>query len=215
MFASFATFLCSGRPTGFYPCNRFEPASILASTTSFTGLFGCFPEQCVYTWGDGRHSHLGRIPSDSEPAATPSPLWFFGDAQIRKISTKGWLTAGLTKAKDCYIWGGRPGEKECEIAVQPWVQEGEVRLVDVDEEADVLDVAVGNGWVLVLTASYEVWGWGDGRWGQLGTGKETEWNGRWEKIKCKELEGNGKRVVGIDCGFWNSFILVKLKQDEA
>lgn len=87
--------------------------------------------------------------------------------------------------------------------------------MNVDEEADVLDVAVGNGWVLVLTASYEVWGWGDGRWGQLGTGKETEWNGRWEKINCKELEGNGKRVVGIDCGFWNSFILVKLKQDEA
>lgn len=89
-----------------------------------------------------------------------------------------------------------------------------MRLVDVDEEADVLDVAVGNGWVLVLTASYEVWGWGFGRWGQLGTGKRTGWNGRWEKIRCKELEGNEKQVVGIDCGFWNSFILVKLKQDE-
>lgn len=90
-----------------------------------------------------------------------------------------------------------------------------MRLIDVDEGADVLDVAVGNGWILVLTASYEVWGWGDCSWGQLGTGKKTEWIGRWKKIKCKEWEGNGKRIVGIDCGFWNSFILVKLKQDEA
>lgn len=90
-----------------------------------------------------------------------------------------------------------------------------MRLIDVDKGADVLDIAVGNGWMLVLTASYEVWGWGDCSWGQLGTGKKTEWIGRWKKMKCKEWSGNGKRIVGIDCGFWNSFIFVKLKQDES
>lgn len=214
VFASFANFLCSRQPTRSYPFNHFKPASILASTTSFTGLFDSFDEQLICTWGDARHSHLGRLPSDSEPAAKPSPLSFLREAQIRKLSTKGWLTAALTKTRDCYIWGGRPGQKECEIAVEPWV-EGNVRLIDVDEGADVLDVAVGNGWILVLTASYEIWGWGDCSWGQLGIGKKAEWIGRWKKIKCKEWEGNGKQIVGIECGFWNSFILVKLKQDEA
>lgn len=213
-FDSFSTFLGSRQPTSSYPFNQLKPALILASTTSFTGLFDSLDEQLICTWGDARHSHLARLPSDSEPAAKPTPLSFLREAQIRKLSTKGWLTAALTKSKDCYIWGGRPGQKEYEIALEPWV-EGNVRLIDVDEGADVLDVAVGNGWILVLTASYEVWGCGDCSWGQLGIGKKTEWIGRWKKLKCKEWEGNGKQIVGIDCGFWNSFILVKVKQDEA
>ncbi len=228
-FPSFSTFLSSKKPTvGFSRLPYFELTSLLASSTSFTAS----SQKLIYTWGDARHSHLARLPSDLEPASIPTPLRCLKDViEIIKISTKGWLSAVVCADNDCYVWGGRPGEKEREIAAfsrprteERQEEEGEedesdekqlrlmdVRLVNVEEGADVHDVGVGDGWVMLLTkSSRKVWAWGSGKWGQLGLGKQTEWEGDWTEIKCEEWKG--KRVVGVDCGYWNSFVMVKLRK---
>ena len=77
--------------------------------------------------------------------------------------------------------------------------------MDVEGGIDVVDVAVGDGCVLVLTAGGRVWGWGQGRWGQQG-GAQRGWREGWVEV----AGGWGrKEVIGIECGLWNSFVLVR------
>lgn len=117
------------------------------------------------------------------------------------------------------MWGGRLGERERGIgqragknADEEEEEEEEVqRVVDVEGGVvGVVDVAVGHGWVLVLTKTGRVWGWGDGRWGQLGMkGDESGWVQGW--VELGGWEGEGREVVGVECGAWNSFVLMRRK----
>lgn len=135
------------------------------------------------------------------------------DAQ--KIAAAGWLTAFLTGG-DCFIWGGQLGEKERRIGERDGNEDGEEeeqlqRYVDVEGGlVDVVDVAVGSGWVMVLTKTGKVWGWGNGMWGQLGMkGDRMGWVQGW--VELGGWEGEGKEVLGVECGVWNSFVLVKTR----
>lgn len=188
-----------------------SPTSLVGSSATFQALCDSVP----YTWGDARYAHLGRNPSQDSPADKPSPVVIppmDGDnlePHAQKIAAAGWLTAFLTRG-DCFIWGGRLGEKERRIGARDGNEEEELqRCVEVEGGAvDVVDVAVGSGWVMVLTKTGKVWGWGNGTWGQLGMkGDKTGWVQGW--VELGGWEGNGKEVVGVECGVWNSFVLVK------
>lgn len=139
---------------------------------------------------------------------------------MQKIAAGGWLAASLTHWGDCYIWGGRLSERERRIGERDGNGDGEEeqRFVNVEgERAVVVDVAVGSAWVLVLTKTGKVWGWGDSRWGQLGMkGNKSGWVQGWVEVKGWEEqgqggEGKGREVVGVECGVWNSFVLTKTK----
>lgn len=172
-----------------------------------------------YTWGDARHAHLGRDTSQNRPADTPFPAVIPTlvdndlEPHVQKIAAGGWLAASLTHWGDCYIWGGRLGQMEQRIGERDgngdW--DAKQRFVNVEGgRAVVVDVAVGHGWVLVLTKVGKVWGWGDGTWGQLGMkGNERGWVQGWVEIGGWEEEG--KEVVGVECGVWNSFVLTRKK----
>lgn len=155
-----------------------------------------------YTWGDGRYASLGRL----GPTAVPAPAL---EQSVSKIAAGGWLAAAVTRDGGCYVWGGRLGERERGIGGEEEEEEGGKRFVDVEGGgADVVDVAVGHGWVVVLTATGRVWGWGDGRWGQLGVkGDESGWVEGW--VELGGWEGEGREVVGVACGAWNSFVLTR------
>lgn len=178
---------------------------------------------------------------------------------ITKVVARGWLSAALSHERDVYLWGGRLGARERWIGAErdipaeqntngeqstptnppPSDNEDDVQLLHAPAGADVADVAVGDGWVVIVTAGGTVWGCGEGQWGQLGTGRrgwEREWvEGRvegWEgegaegwveggQGRNREGEGRiergnegerrtGKRVIGVEAGIWNCFLLVKL-----
>lgn len=172
--------------------------SFLASTTSFTALAAAQP----ITWGDSRHSHLGRQPSSLTPASSPSAVLSLGGIPVRKIATGGWITAAVSSENDLYVWGGRPGEEE-KIAALPTDGE-EVSLVDIDGGVDVVDAAIGEKHILAVTGEGRLWATGDGKWGQLGTGKRAFEEG-WVHVTGL----GGKKVLGVACGFWNSFVIVR------
>ena len=71
-----------------------------------------------------------------------------------------------------------------------------------------MDVGVGSGHVITLTAEGEVWVTGEGQYGQLSTGKKT-FEEDWVRVRG-EWEGKGK-VVGLGCGVWCSWILVETR----
>ena len=148
---------------------------------------------------------LGREPTVSESADSPNAIPFLGGLTINKISSSGWIGAAVSQDHDLYIWGGRAGE-ERKIRALPNLPDDEyVRLVDIKGGVDILDVGVGFGHVVALTAEGEVWTVGAGECGQLGTGGrrfEEDW------VRARgDWEGRG-RVVGVGCGVWCSWILV-------
>ena len=96
--------------------------------------------------------------------------------------------------------GGEGGEEE---------EEEEVHLVDIEGGVDVVDVAVGEGHVLAVTREGRLWALGEGKWGQLGSGRRT-FEKSW--IEVKGLDGS-HRVVGVACGFWSSFVITQRSEE--
>ena len=160
----------------------------------------------VLTFGSPLYARsLGRDPTVSDPADSPSAVPFLGGIPIGKIAAGGWIGAALSQDRDLYIWGGGTGGEK-RMKVLPALSDDEtVRLVDIDGGVDVLEVGVGSGHVLALTAEGEVWAAGDGECGQLGTG-ERIFEDNWVRVRG-EWEGRGK-VVGLGCGVWCSWIVL-------
>lgn len=107
--------------------------------------------------------------------------------------------------QDLYIWGGRAGEEKRINALPRLSDDETVRLVDINGGVDIVDVGVGSGHVIALTAEGEVWATGDGECGQLGTGGRR-FEEDWVRVRG-EWVGEGK-VVGLGCGVWSSWVVV-------
>ncbi len=163
----------------------------------------------VLTFGSPLHARsLGRDPTASHSADSPSAIPFLGGIPIGKIAAGGWIGAAVSQDRDLYLWGGRVGKDKRILALPEPSDDETVRLVDIQGGVDILDVGVGSGHVIALTAKGEVWAVGDGECGQLGTG-ERRFEEDWVKVRG-EWEGKGK-VVGLGCGVWCSWIVVETR----
>ncbi len=212
-FPSFSSLLTSSPQSTITFPPLSTPTTPLASSTTFTSLT---PSQ-ILTWGSPLHSALGRHPTAENPASTPGPVLALGGIRIRKISTRGWITAALSTDDELYLWGGRAEERkrigpfrrrrEGEDVVlvelgrekereREGMTEDEILDRDVnngtlgfeggrdydddddDDDDGIVDVAVGESHILILTTRGRVYAVGEGKWGQLGTGRrklEGEW----------------------------------------
>jgi len=111
------------------------------------------------------------------------------------------VTAALTEGNDLYLWGGRTG--------QPKLLEdlsGSPTPVDI-EGLDVLDVAVGDGHILVLSTGRQLFVVGAGGNGQLGLGPGIKELGDWKEVSLPLKDG--QKIVGVHAGYKNSFVLVE------
>ncbi|KAI9717061.1 MAG: hypothetical protein M1812_004996 [Candelaria pacifica] len=184
-------------------------SSIVALVSNFTSFTILTASGNVYTWGDPRHSSLGRIPTSCSPASSPHLVDFLGGIPIRKTVSRGWITAALSYDNDLYLWGGRPGEKH-RITDLPDLSRGaddeaEVKLVDIDGGVDIVDVGIGDGHVLVLCEDGRVFAAGRGENGQLGIGV-MEFVEEWIEVRLDLIEGS--KITGVYCGAWSSFLMV-------
>ena len=100
------------------------------------------------------------------------------------------------------------------IDALPDFQTGEcVRLVNIVDIVDdgvlnILDVAVGDGHVLVLTETRDVWVTGQNHEGQLGLNKI---NLDFEQTWKKSSEWSNLHALSLEASGWNSFVVVKNK----
>ncbi|KAK4146463.1 E3 ubiquitin-protein ligase HERC2 [Dichotomopilus funicola] len=202
---------------------------LLAHDTGFAALSSTGQ---VYTWGDERYTAcLGREPTDESPASTPTPLSSLSDlptGPITKIAAGGYVLAALTAGNDLYIWGhsgrfpflgadvlsGTP----CPVII---TGTGTDTTDDVprgenegdEEEKDIIDVAVGNSHILVLTTDGEVFVIGQNGNGQLGVPGVVESTRRWIRVDLDSVLGVGEVVTGVVAGPRSSFLVVeKLEQ---
>ena len=126
----------------------------------------------MYTWtNDARHHRcLGRLVNREAPADKPCLVDALGGLPISKLAVGGWMTAALSRDKDAYLWGrDKPKETEDALAVLPPNDE-EVKLVELDEDTDIVAIGVGSGHAVMLTSDGKVFVIGENDNGQLGMG---------------------------------------------
>ncbi|CAK7275412.1 hypothetical protein SEPCBS119000_006680 [Sporothrix epigloea] len=178
---------------------------------------------CVWTWGDARFPEcLGRAVSQS-PAHIPGRVTALEDlptGPIVKLAAGGYVLAALTKGHDLYCWGGYPGQQSAVLdgltgePVPVIVSVGATdRDADQIDEAEIVDVGVGENHMIVLTADGTVCGIGSNGNGQLGLGRERQSamqsnvSTAWTKVSGITSE-RGERVTGVYAGPRSSFIVV-------
>ncbi|AEO61940.1 hypothetical protein MYCTH_2145735 [Thermothelomyces thermophilus ATCC 42464] len=165
----------------------------------------------VWTWGDERYTAcLGREPSDDSPASAPGPVTDLDDlptGPVTKLAGGGYVLAALTAGGDLYCWGhaGRSGYLDgLSDAPNPVV---------VDDDKDVVDVAVGDAHMLVLTADGEVYVLGDNANGQLGlpgvSAAET-----WTSVDLTSVLAEGEATAGVAAGPRSSFLIARRRQQQ-
>ncbi|TLS28759.1 hypothetical protein PpBr36_01802 [Pyricularia pennisetigena] len=163
----------------------------------------------VWTWGDERYPGcLGRVVSAESPASLPgrvTDLEELPTGKIIKIAAGGYTLAAITGGHDLYCWGGHPGRKQIIEGVSPSL--GPVPVV-VQDDSDVVDVAVGDSHAIVLTNKGEVFVTGENANGQLGVvDSPAQSNGAWIKVN---LNLENEAPVGVAASPRASFITTKL-----
>ncbi|KAF4030637.1 Rab-GTPase-TBC domain [Phytophthora infestans] len=124
----------------------------------------------VFTFGRGRNGRLGL--GDNKWRDTPHPIVGFPQGTSISLVVCGWnFTAALDRQGSVFTWG-KTGEGQCGLG---YVDRDQVVPRCVDKLRDVagssvVDVACGYTHTVVLTASGELYSWGLGEYGQLGTG---------------------------------------------
>ncbi|MCJ1362986.1 hypothetical protein MMC16_002092 [Acarospora aff. strigata] len=211
------------------------PTHLTSNTNTFTALL---PTGSLYTWGDPRHVHiLGRTPSSLTPAQEPGLVTALDGIPVRKVVSAGWMTAAVSVEGDLYVWGGgsanggdgggkrirclpgkgkRERERKRETAGEVKEEDEEVALVDVAGGVDIADVGVGAGHMLALTRDGRVFAVGDDRSGQVGAGEGLgrHFCEEWVEVELGQgfdEERERKVVVGVECGYWSSFVLVRVE----
>lgn len=188
------------------------PTPTTQLTSHATGHLLLHPPSTVLSTSDPRFSScLGRPPSPS--AGTPHPIPDLLDlptGPVVKIasSASGYVLAALTAGGDLYAWGH--SGRAAAAGLGGLGVTGEATPVVV-EEFDVADVGVGEGHVVVLTTTGEVFGIGSNGSGQLGLGEGVEGVDEWTRLGG-DVVSEGKEVVGVVAGERSTFFVVRRRR---
>lgn len=183
------------------------PGRVAQLVANVTGFVCLTQEGNVYTWGDARHSSLGRSVAETE-AKSPGLVESLAGVRIKKIASDGWMTATLSEDGAVYLFGtGTPGTQNLLSCLHGLDPMG-AALVEIEqngEPLDFLDVAVGDGHVVLLTQDGRVYAAGDNRNGQLGLGqKAPSYIKDWQEV----IIPDGRRCGAVCAGPKSSFFQI-------
>lgn len=118
--------------------------------------------------------------------------------KIKKIAAGGYTVLALTEGNDLYGWGGHPARR-------PIIDTLSSSPTPIDvEENDILDFAVGETHMIVLTTHGDVYVIGENTNGQLGV--PSDGTTQWEKVPWPPRE---ETIVGVKAGQRSSFVVTK------
>jgi len=147
---------------------------------------------------------FSKLSFPNSPAGTPCLIEDLATEPITgitKISAGGYVAGALTNENDLYVWGGRQGE-------EPLLPDMDRTPESVDIEGeDILDFAVSDKHVVVLTMSHRLWAIGSFN----GQGDDNVQK-TWKEIRLP-LE-KGQKVVKVYAGYRTSFALVDEESNE-
>ncbi|CAH0475455.1 unnamed protein product [Peronospora belbahrii] len=125
----------------------------------------------LYMFGRGRNGRLGL--GDNKWRDTPHPIVGLPRGTYISHVVCGWnFTAALDRQGNIFTWG-KTGEGQCGLGYvdkDQMVPRSVEKLRQLARGSPVVDVACGYTHTVVLTAAGELYSWGLGEYGQLGTG---------------------------------------------
>lgn len=177
---------------------------ITAAATAFALLL---EDGCILTFGSRlQPALLARSPTPDLPAEVPCPVEQLSGIPIQKVVMDQWLGAALSIEQDLYVWGGRAGET-LRINALPEHEE-DVMLADIDDGADIVDVSLGMGHILAVTAQGSVWACGDNKYGQIGLRpRDHGFAPYWSKVEVPGL--HDETSISLSADGWGSWITVE------
>lgn len=184
------------------------PSRIAQLIANVTGFVCLTRDGNVYTWGDARHNSLGRSVAETE-ANTPGLVDSLAGIKIKKISSDGWMTAALSEDGAAYLFGtATPGTRDSITCLHD-IESTEAALVDIGEGGeplDILDIAVGDGHVVLLVQNGRVFAAGENQNGQLGLGQNsTRFVQDWTEV---EMPGH-RQCTAVHAGPKTSFFEIE------
>jgi alpha-tubulin suppressor-like RCC1 family protein len=149
----------------------------------------------------------------TSPGNIPSPVTDLDDlptGPITKLAAGGYILAALTAGNDLYCWG-QAGRSPGSVTLDDNLTDAPSPVL-IDDDKDVLDVAVGETHMIVLTADRAVYVLGDNANGQLGLPGVSVAK-TWTCVDLDAVLGKGEIVTGVAAGPKSSFLIVH-KQPE-
>uniref|UniRef100_A0A0E0DEH5 RCC1-like domain-containing protein n=1 Tax=Oryza meridionalis TaxID=40149 RepID=A0A0E0DEH5_9ORYZ len=154
-------------------------------------------EQQVYSWGWGDFGRLGH--GNSSDVFTPQPVKALQGIKIKQIACGDSHCLAVTMAGEVQSWGrnqnGQLGLGTTEDSLLP-------QKIQAFEGVCVKMIAAGAEHTAAVTEDGDLYGWGWGRYGNLGLGDR---NDRLVPEKVSSVEG--EKMVLIACG-WRHTITV-------
>ncbi|KAL7809097.1 RCC1/BLIP-II [Trichoderma gracile] len=223
--ASLSSWSSGTNPDSVFTCHP-KATQIAAFDTGFVILHS---DGTVSTFGDPRfEACLGRDTDPPNPPPNlPGPvpdLHEIASAEdpIKHVTAGGSAVAALTTSGSVYVWGSRAlspsssssSSKAAETSHHHRLGHGFTELsgipnyTEIDGGKDVMDVALGEGHAIALTADGLVYAIGENANGQLGLGELGKGicsTDAWLKLRFQVPEGF--KIVGVAAGPRSSFIL--------
>lgn len=154
-------------------------------------------EMRVYSWGWGDFGRLGH--GNSSDVFTPQPIKALQGIKIKQVACGDSHCLAVTMDGEVQSWGrnqnGQLGLGTTEDALVP-------QKIEAFQGIPVKMIAAGAEHTAAVTEDGELYGWGWGRYGNLGLGDRND-----RLIPQKVLDVNGQRMVLVACG-WRHTITV-------
>ncbi|KAM7529011.1 hypothetical protein LguiB_032421 [Lonicera macranthoides] len=151
----------------------------------------------VYSWGWGDFGRLGH--GNSSDLFTPQPIKALHGLQIRQIACGDSHCLAVTMEGEVQSWGrnqnGQLGLGTIEDSLVP-------QKIESFKGVSVKMVAAGAEHTAAVTVDGEIYGWGWGRYGNLGLGDRND-----RLVPEKVSVGDGEKMVLVACG-WRHTISV-------
>ncbi|MDR1294600.1 MAG: hypothetical protein LBK59_06535, partial [Bifidobacteriaceae bacterium] len=167
------------------------PEPVVTAAVSDAHAVALTTSGTLYTWGDNEFGQLG----DESAAANTTPTPVEGVRDAISIGAGDSNTVAATRDDGVWAWGdnsqGQLGDGTAVSSDSP------VQVAALND-VDVRTVDAGDTHMLALTASGNVYAWGDNRRGQLGLGNTADQNA---PVKVDHLPSG---IVKIAAAFDNS-----------
>ncbi|XP_030471685.1 ultraviolet-B receptor UVR8 isoform X2 [Syzygium oleosum] len=150
----------------------------------------------VYSWGWGDFGRLGH--GNSSDVFSPQPIKALQGLRIKQIACGDSHCLAVTVEGEVQSWGrnqnGQLGLGTTEDSLLP-------QKIHAFQGIPIKMVAAGAEHTAAVTEAGELYGWGWGRYGNLGLGDRTD---RLVPEKVSAIHLNGEKMVMVACGWRHS-----------
>ncbi|XP_054155256.1 RCC1 and BTB domain-containing protein 1-like [Oppia nitens] len=154
----------------------------------------------VFAFGYNKYGCLGL--GHNNPIQEPTRLEELCYKEIASIAYCGYYVIAFTANGDIYSWGYN---NNGELGIGTTVNSNRPNLIDGLVGKRIVDISCGYDHSLALTATGDVYSWGDNSYGQLGNGNNFDIQSVPHKVKGFDSQ----EVIQISCGYYHSMAITK------